>query len=174
MTPAAFGPQDLLRLALDIEARGREVYERFEGSARDEGVRAAWASLKEQELGHVRVFEKLLGAARLAQPETDSSAQASPSLRALFAGRVFQEERLARVLAAGVRSDIEALEVAIGMERDSILAYLALKEHLLGDAGGVLDKIVAEEQRHVVLLTDLCGRLSGRFPEPPPDLPTGL
>ncbi|MBI5240381.1 MAG: hypothetical protein HY926_07900 [Elusimicrobia bacterium] len=174
MTPAAFGPQDMLKLALDIEVRGREVYERLESSARDVQVKAVWASLKAQEFEHSRAFERLLRAAQSSLPDESSSAQVSPYLRALAAGRVFEEERLSRVLAAGVRSDLEALELAIGMERDTILAYLAFKEHLLGDSGRVLERILEEERRHVVALTELCGRIADRFPESPPDLPTGL
>ena len=172
---ASYTPQDLLELAIGIEESGRRVYEHFEGAAKDEGLKGVWRLLKDQEADHRRTFERLRRDAGPGLKAEDSSAQATPYLRAIASSALFSEARLARMVLEGIDSDLDALQVAIAVEKDSVFFYITIKDHLIGDQGRVLEEIIAEEKLHLVRLVELRDKLAGGpAPEPAPDLPTGL
>jgi rubrerythrin len=162
---AAYSPRDLVSIAIGVEESGRQAYEHFERTAQDERLKAAWSLLRVQEIEHGRLFQGLLRAAELSLSEATSSAQPSPYLRAIVSSCVFSEKRLDRAVLAGIRTDAEALELAIAFEKDSIFTYITMKDHILGDPDHVLDKIVEEEKRHLILLTGLRARLQDKFPK---------
>jgi rubrerythrin len=171
---ASYDSQGLLKLAIAIESAGRKLYERFERETKDDDLRQTWALLKSQEVEHAVTFQRLLRVAELSQPAADSSAGPSPYLRAVAASCVLMESRLARTLADSIHSDVEALELAIAVERDTIFTYISLKDQLIGDHSRVFEQIVAEEKRHLIRLSELRDALPDRLPAPPPDFPTGL
>jgi len=144
---------DLLRFAIAIEENGRQVYEHFEQDARDEELRSAWAFLKAEEVLHGRRFERLL--AGLKGPPAFSD----PYLNVVASNTVFTDSRLARKMLAGIDSDVEALDFAILIEKESILTYLLMRDPLPPDARPVLDGVVAEEKNHLAQLVQLRDRL---------------
>ncbi|MCX5797405.1 MAG: ferritin family protein [Elusimicrobia bacterium] len=170
----ALSPQDLIKLAIAMEEGGQKLYAKFERETADERLKQTWGLLRRQEIEHAVEFRKLLRVAELSQPAESSSAEASPYQRAVAAASVLMGSRLGRTSAGAVLSDLDALALAIAVEKDTILTYMALKDQILGDRGHALDKILAEEQSHLIQLTELLDSQPERFPVAAPDLPTGL
>ncbi|MCM8786660.1 MAG: hypothetical protein NC935_01230, partial [Candidatus Omnitrophica bacterium] len=52
----------------------------------------------------------------------------------------------------GFYKDLEAVEFGIYIEKESILTYLALKNYILKEQVDILNKVIEEEQKHLVTL----------------------
>jgi rubrerythrin len=63
-------------------------------------------------------------------------------------------------MATKVSSDIEAMELAIGAEKDSILFYYEMKDIMPQRAQPTVNKIIAEEKSHLRQLSELKKRLA--------------
>lgn len=151
--PELKNAHDLLRFAIAIEENGRQVYEHFEEEAKDEGLRKAWGFLKAQEVLHAGRFERLLEG--LKGPPSLSD----PYLNVVASNTVFTDSRLARKMLEGMDSDIEALDFAVVIEKESILTYLLMRDPLPPDARPVLDAVIEEEKKHLSGLLEIRDRL---------------
>jgi rubrerythrin len=63
-------------------------------------------------------------------------------------------------MATNVSSDIEAMELAIGAEKDSILFYYEMKDLMPQRAQPTVNKIIAEEKSHLRQLSELKKKLA--------------
>ncbi len=63
-------------------------------------------------------------------------------------------------MATQADSDIEALELAMGAEKDSILFYYEMKEIMPQRAQPTVNKIIAEEKSHLRQLSELKKKLA--------------
>ncbi|MDD5627788.1 MAG: ferritin family protein [Elusimicrobia bacterium] len=162
----AYSAPDLIKLAIAMEEGGRALYERFERETKDERLKQTWLLLRRQEIEHAAEFKKILRSLELSQPAESCSAEASPFQRAVAASSVIMGTRLARTSASAVLSDLEALELAMAVEKDTIFTYMSMKDLVLGDRSGILDKILEEERSHLVQLSDLLDSQPDRFPKP--------
>ena len=70
-------------------------------------------------------------------------------LRPLVDSAVFTDDDITSGVVTRVDSDIEAVDVAIGLEKDSILFYCQMKDLVPPPVQEVLDKIIVEEKSHL-------------------------
>ncbi len=82
-------------------------------------------------------------------------------LKAISSQYIFTQELIEKKTKELFSSDDEALDFAIGIEKDSILTYNALREYVLTEKQPVLDKIIDEEKRHLAQLVMLKHELKG-------------
>jgi rubrerythrin len=143
----------LIEMAIHIEEDGRQAYEYFETRAEDPGLKSLWALLKGEEEAHARFFKSLLKTLPKTEAEQDGGAASDTFARALASSYVFTERRLAKVLTEDLRSDLDALAYGIYIEKESIFAYITLRDHIPPADAPMLDRIVEEEKRHLAKLT---------------------
>ena len=86
-------------------------------------------------------------------PET-YAGEYTAYLEALVDSAVFADDVVTSEMVTRVDSDIEALELAIGLEKDSILFYYQMKDLVPPRVEATLDRIISEEKSH---LRDLAG-----------------
>ncbi|HIE35700.1 MAG TPA: rubrerythrin family protein, partial [Candidatus Omnitrophica bacterium] len=55
MSSNILSPQEILKIAIEVEENGKKLYETLEGKAKDEEVKKVWKFLKEQEEEHRKV-----------------------------------------------------------------------------------------------------------------------
>jgi len=65
-------------------------------------------------------------------------------------------------MARKVSSDIEAIQIALGAEKDSILFYSEMRDLVRMPDRDVVSKIIEEERSHLRQLSDLKKDLSKR------------
>ena len=63
-------------------------------------------------------------------------------------------------MATKADSDIEALELAVGAEKDSILFYYEMRDIMPQRAQQTVNKIIAEEKSHLRQLSELKKKLA--------------
>ena len=144
-------PREILEIAVSVEENGEQLYLGLEKKARKEEVKQMWCFLKEQEKVHRIVFMDLI-------EETDEIAAEFGSgdyhayLKVIAADYIITRDLMEKKRDAVFNSDLEAVEFAISMEKESILTYSALCRALKPQKQALVDKIIAEEQLHLVRL----------------------
>ena len=76
-----------------------------------------------------------------------------------FLTPVFTDDFITSETATKVGNDIEAMELAIGAEKDSILFYYGMNELMPQRAQSMVSKIISEEKSHLRQLAELKKKL---------------
>ena len=164
-----FNVDEVFEIAEQIERNGAKFYRRSAQVAADPEARGLLVELADMEDRHERVFAAMREDLRREDPEwlpkfsdADGENQAALYLRAVAEGRVFD---LKGDPAADVSEDTSLpsiLQIAIGLEKESVVFYLGIKEAMPPGLGWEkLDNIIREEMGHVASLTQQLAALGG-------------
>jgi len=144
-----FSPQEILKIAVNVEKNGRKLYEILEGRAKDEKTKNIWKYLKEQEETHIQTFEGMLDNIGSYIVYEFNPGEYEAYLRAIASEYIFTLELIDKKIKEPALSDTEAVDFAVRIEKDSILTYSALREYILTEKQAVLDKVIEEEKKHL-------------------------
>ena len=152
----SFNAQEVLQMAERIERNGARFYRRAaEEGAADAQTRGKLLELAEMEDRHEETFAQMREALRVeeSQPVTfDPQCEAAHYLAAMADANVFGPEADPGELVCG-KSAAELLKIAIGLEKESIVFYLGLRDLVPTKLGaGKVERILREEMSHVALL----------------------
>jgi len=152
-----FNVDEILAVAEQIERNGAAFY-RKAAEAQEEGpLRDMLLELAAMEDEHVKVFASIrasLGSSRNEGP-AELDEQQELYLRAYASGHLFDSD-LDPVEAASSFGNVkDVLRFAIGLEKDSVMYYTAMKELVPEDLGRKeVDRIIMEEINHAAQLAD--------------------
>ncbi|MFN3395209.1 MAG: ferritin family protein [Thermodesulfovibrionales bacterium] len=138
--------REVVEQALRTERLGYEFYttmkERFKD---DERFTKLFSTLAEKELAHEKRFSELLGIIKDEEPE--NWEEASEYLRAIVESEFFLGKDKALPALAHVKSIDDAVEFAIGFEKETLLYFYGL----LGSVKEkeVIEEIISEEKSHI-------------------------
>jgi len=151
----SFNMDEILKMAEQIERNGSRFYRLAAESSADEATKSKLLELANMEDSHEKTFAVLRS--ELSGRETQSIAfdpngETEQYLMAMADGNVFDRTADPADLVAG-KSLKDLLTVAIGLEKESILFYLGLRD-LVPETRGreKVDGIVKEEMSHITLL----------------------
>lgn len=156
-----FSPRELLKIAVAVEENGKSFYAALAKKAPAGPMRDLWNYLKDQEETHIKVFKDIL-----AKTSVDSVYDFSPEengdyLKALAAGYIFTNDLISKKIDHMFSSDIEAVDLAVNIEKDSILVYSAFKGQIFKDEKMALDEVLSQEKKHLIQLLLLKNTLTG-------------
>lgn len=128
----------------------------------DENAEASdlFRHLGEMERQHVQIFRDMLGEAGKYQPSESDTEEYAAYLKALVDSAVFTDDLITSGMVANADSDIEALQLAIGAEKDAILFYYLMRDIMPPRTHPVVNKIIAEEKLHLRQLSEAKKRLA--------------
>jgi len=157
----SFSGSELVNIAIGIERRGIAFYDIMIKSTENAAARDIFQNLADMERQHIQIFQGMLSEADKYQiPETYADEYAA-YLQALVDSAVFADDLVTSEIAAQADTDIEAIELAIGAEKDSILFYYEMKDMMPQRAQPTVNKIIAEEKSHLRQLSELKKKLVG-------------
>lgn len=151
-----FTAAEALSMALRIEQNGETFYQAAARKAQDAQVKALLEELAVQERQHYRVFEKL--SSHAGEPPSQSAQewdQYEQYVQAALDNALFQGPDKALAAAEGLRDEREALRMAVGFEKDTLLFFYDLRDMLAEEDRGLVDRIIQEEKRHARRLASL-------------------
>jgi rubrerythrin len=158
--PDTFPGSELINIAIGIERRGITFYDIMAKSTDDEAARVVFEGLVLMEREHLRLFQTMLEEAGVPEGPATAAPQYSGYLQALIDSAVFSDDMITSQMATEADNDIKALELAIAAEKDSILFYYEMRDIVSGEAGGIIDRIIAEEKFHLQQLTEIKQKLA--------------
>jgi rubrerythrin len=157
-----FNVDEVFEMAEQIEKNGAVFYRKMAESISDAPVSQLLLDLAAMEAEHEKVFASMR--ANLADQEQkptvfDPEGESALYLRALADLRVFDEEGKKDFILSGDLPEQDRirkiLRAAIGLEKESIVFYLGMKE-LVPERFGKdkIDKIIKQEMGHIRLLNN--------------------
>lgn len=132
--------EELLGVALKIEASGHEFYTKLESRSTGKN-KDLFKSLAEQEREHMKIFEKIA-----AQSKEKSETQPLNE-EAVGYLKIFAETSIFPEIEQEVPDDFkQALQIALDVEKDSVVFYEELVKY--APQKETIQKIIDEEKKH--------------------------
>jgi rubrerythrin len=146
---------DVFAMAVRIEENGNAFYEGAAEKTDDPQAKKLFQDLALMEAGHIQAFKAL----RSQLPSSseakvwDPEGLAESYLQAAADTHIFTVEAATPRLAAA-KTPLEALDMALQFEKDSMAFFLGMKEILPDESGkSELDKLIMQEMDHYRMLT---------------------
>lgn len=156
----AFSGSELINIAIGIERRGITFYDIMAKSTDNEMARAVFEGLVSMEREHLKLFQEMLDKTGEEMPPEASTHEYNDYLQALVDDAVFTDDMITSEMATQADSDIEALEMAIGGEKDSILFYYEMRDIMPRQTLPMINAVIAEEKSHLQQLSSIKKKLT--------------
>jgi rubrerythrin len=151
----AFSTKELIDIAVGIEDSGYYFYTKCREKFDDKVLKELFYFLAEEEMRHKEFFEKLDPA--LLNEKGIYTTEYFQYLTAIGDEKVFKDKNNIDSVIKNINSPLDAIKIALTAEKDSILFYDELKELYKNEQNTftILNKIINEERRHVIMLLDI-------------------
>jgi rubrerythrin len=151
-----FNADEVLQMAVRIEQNGARFYRRAaEACSADDQTRSKFLELAEMEDCHEQTFAQIREGLRVEDSQSlvfDPQGEAAHYLAAMADANVFDPKADPADLVCD-KSIEELLKIAIGLEKESIVFYLGLRDLVPARLGtDKVERILKEEMSHVALL----------------------
>jgi rubrerythrin len=157
---AVFEAGDIVEAAIRIEENGANFYRFAMQIAGREETKALFRQLADEEVKHQKTFSELLAGMDRTLPPEGYDGEYAAYLHGYVDNRlVFKADLLATELAA-IKDEASAIEFAIRRELDSLLYYREIRELLPADRREAIERIILEERKHFVKLSEMKKRLA--------------
>lgn len=150
---------ELSKIAIGIEKNGAAFYDSMAESTGNDKARDMYRELADKERIHIKIFQDMAGQLEGYEPPETYTEEYDLYLKALVDSSVFSNDQEAREIALKVTGDIEALQIGMNAEKDSILFYSEMRELVLQSDREVINYIIDEERAHLKRLSDLKKKL---------------
>ncbi len=154
---------EILKIAEQIERNGIAFYERAAERFQGDEKRTL-LDLAKMERNHERAFANMrreLAAAEGGLTAFDPEGEAERYLAAFADGKIF-DLKADPIALLGQKESVQGiLELAIGLEKDSVVFYVAIREAVPESLGkDRIEKIIKEEMDHIILLSGILSSLA--------------
>jgi len=148
-----FSSVEVLEMAKDIEKNGENFYRTHASHHSDPELKKLLRRLAREEEKHYNTFNELSKKSRAEEGDTNYiyDYQVSAYLEALVEYTVFPP---ADEIEEEVKDIDELLTIGIMAEKDSIVFYQEMLENNTGKTADILEKLIAEEKKHLMDLTN--------------------
>ena len=156
-----FAGRELLEVALEIEKNGQAFYEELGNCTKDQGIEEVARFMAEEEKRHVIRFQEILESTGGYQiSEAYYATQYMGYMKALADERVFKSNISVPEVAERARSPREAIDIAIGFEKESILFLHEMRELAPESDRKAIQKLLSEERDHLRRLSAMKAQIS--------------
>jgi rubrerythrin len=147
---------DALELAMNIETNGEAFYKAVARKAGNDDVRAMFEDLAVQETRHYAIFQKLsqatAGNPLMTAVQWD---EYQDYLQATVRSSLFEGPDRALAAAEEVADEQEAIQMAIGFEKETLLFFYNLNDLVSDRDRKTVRRIIDEEKSHVQRLAKM-------------------
>lgn len=147
------GVSEVLQFAIKIEDNGAEFYSKFADASTDEKIRELFIFLSDEEVKHKEIFEGMLPEIVKYEPREIYPPEYFAYLRA-YADNIIFKKGIDKELSKKM-DPVSILDFGIRMELDSISYYQEAKNFVPQNRQNVIDRIIEEERKHFVKLSEL-------------------
>jgi rubrerythrin len=157
---------EILDFAIYMEQKGYEFYTESAKKFADLKLVQLFHLLAQEELDHERIFKGIKEKTKTTASREIKNGDNQPGIKDYLKGFVFGINKSVKEKVGTIKTIEGALNTALGFERDSVVFYSTLKKYVDKKHAAVVENVVQEESRHVIMLTKF---KSGQIP-PPPDV----
>ncbi|MFC2036864.1 ferritin family protein [Chloroflexota bacterium] len=146
---------EIIEIAMRLEERGEAFYIAAAEHATSTGIRTLFEDLALQEQYHRRAFQQMGRDVVELALSPDQWDQFQAYTGALLQQSFFAEPEGALSQAAEAMGEREALQAALGFEKETLLFFHELRDVVRGPGRQVVERIVQEEKRHIQQLSGM-------------------
>ena len=150
-----FDVRELIEMAVKDEETGIAFYKALADVTETPGIKKGCLAISKEEEGHAQRFRGMLDEIGDYQPIEEYPGQHEEYVRVLLEDRAFPEPEKAAEKARAARTDIEAIDIAMRLEKDTLLFLEQMKDFVPQTHGDYIQEIIAEERNHLTELYDL-------------------
>lgn len=153
-----FNIDETFEIAEQIERNGARFYRKAAEGFEASRAKSLLMDLASMEDRHERLFKEMRQELKKKSGTGEGAIDEEPAryLRAVAGGYVFPVSADPSEKLTGKESLAEIIDYAIGIEKDSIVFYLGIREAMPEELGKFeISQIIKEELRHITILTDL-------------------
>jgi len=151
-----FTADEIFEVAIRIEANGASFYRKAAATQSEDINRSFLEQLANMEDHHQSTFKKMRSNLKSNEKQAtvfDPNQETAQYLAVMADTHGGEGSPTAADSLTGNEPIQEIIDIAIGLEKESILFYLGLKDFVPPEYGqDKLDRIIREEQRHIVQL----------------------
>jgi len=155
-----FTASEVVTMAIEIEKNGMNFYNTMAAKAENDGTRELFTFLAAEEVRHKATFQKMLNNLSKLELTAAEEDEYNHYLGALTSTRVFRTDVDIEEVIKDVKSDIDAINMAIEAEKDSILFYYELMDQALDEDRSSIERVIKEEKSHYTKLINLRAELA--------------
>jgi rubrerythrin len=153
---AFLNASDIMDLAMQVEKNGEAFYRAVAKETRSAHTRALFEDLAAQETKHYAVFSRLAQTVREKPLMTDQEwddylKYMNTTVQSAF----FEGSDKALAAARQVQDEKEAVRMAMGFEKETLLFFYDLRDAIHGSERSFVEKVMTEEKSHIRRLADL-------------------
>ncbi|MFP4563783.1 MAG: ferritin-like domain-containing protein [Spirochaetia bacterium] len=149
-----FSSDEIYTLAMEIEKSGKAFYTAVAKRTDDPDMRDFFNFLAEEEDRHYAYFSRLEKEAPALEIGKEDWEEISEYIRATTDSRFFIGEDRAVQQAKKASGILEAVETAIGFEKDTLLFFYELYQVTPSASKQAAGDIIDEEKRHIRMLSE--------------------
>ncbi len=158
-------PEDVMKLAIQIEETGRTIYENTQNQAQAPELIELFRFLAEEETKHIDTFQRiyenfLRGGSQIKLPNPEDTF----FLKTLAENQIFQGKDKALNLVKTATEPLQLINYALAFERDALLFFMKLYRMVCAQDRELISQLIKEEEGHIVKLTEIQYRL--KTPKP--------
>jgi len=150
-----FAGSEIVEIGIQIEKNGRDFYNVLLKQSKDIKARELFKFLAQEEERHIKSFQDILKKAVRYEVQGMSADDYFAYMNSLASEHVFTKADAGESVAKSIKSDKEAIDKAIGFEKDSIIFYEGVKKVVPADDKKTVDALIYQEQSHLRQLTDM-------------------
>lgn len=150
-----FGPADIIKLALKIESNSAAFYDCLKELEQFYNIKQTFTYLAGEERRHIENFKGLFNSLKKVKPKEGFQDELETYIEALAKELISADDEATSQLIRKIKTEKEALDFAIGFEKDSILFYQEIKECIPAESHRIIDEIINEERQHLGHLREL-------------------
>lgn len=150
-----FSGSELIEIALGIEKNGLTFYQALSNKTQDVKTKDVYNYLTGEERKHLNTFQNMQNTIGQYQPPESYAGEYMLYLKALVDSHVFSNTKEAQEKAERTPNEIDAIDIGIEAEKDSILFYSELQTLVREPDHMVVLKIISEEKTHLKQLLEL-------------------
>lgn len=154
-----FSAAEIAELGIQIEENGRDFYNTLFEQSPDAEAKGIFKYLAEAEEKHIKTFEQILRAAHKYEPREAYPQEYFAYMNAIAAKYVFTRRGKGAEIAGKIKTDKEAVDMGIGLEKESIVFYEGMKTGVEKKEQGLIDGLIKQERGHLNKLTELRKKL---------------
>jgi len=146
--------EEVVEIGLRIEKNGRAFYLKASELAKVPDIAKLFKFLADQEQQHILQFRSIMRSGGEYRPPEAVAEEQSAYIRALADMYIFTPEFPPEVAAEKASAPEDAIGIAIGVEKDSILFYRNIEDFVPPRESEAIRELRRQEEMHLRLLTE--------------------
>lgn len=156
-----YAGNEILKMAIEIERNGKAFYDEVVQSVAIEKAKSIFQYLSDEEVKHEKIFKEMLH--EIEPKSSDSPFDESEMIRyfqSLIGQKVFPSQHEGRFMKKELSDPATATQIAIHLEKESILFYHEMIPVTQEKDHEVIKRIIGEEREHIRKIIQLKSELN--------------